>query len=65
MTGQHDEDAKVKDGPGIPMGRPGDAREIARAIVHLADPDASYTTGASFVVDGGMLLMAAMASVMA
>jgi NAD(P)-dependent dehydrogenase (short-subunit alcohol dehydrogenase family) len=65
MTGQHDEDAKVKDRPGIPMGRPGDAREIARAIVHLADPDASYTTGASFVVDGGMLLMAAMASVMA
>jgi len=64
MTGQHDEDPKGKDRPGIPMGRPGDAREIARAIVHLAGPEASYTTGASFVVDGGMLLMAAMANVM-
>ncbi len=64
MTGQHDEDAGGKDRPGIPMGRPGDAREIARAIVHLASPEASYTTGASFVVDGGMLLMAAMANVM-
>ena len=47
------------------MGRPGDAREIAHAIVHLASPEASYTTGASFVVDGGLLLMAAMANAMA
>ncbi len=64
MTGQHDEDPKAKDRPGIPLGRPGDAREIAQAIVHLASAEASYTTGASFVVDGGMLLMAAMANVM-
>jgi NAD(P)-dependent dehydrogenase (short-subunit alcohol dehydrogenase family) len=62
MTGQHDEDPKGKDRPGIPMGRPGDAHEIAQAIVHLASPEASYTTGASFVVDGGLLLMAAMAN---
>ena len=29
------------------------------AIVGLASPDASYTTGASFVIDGGLLLIAA------
>ncbi len=62
MTGQHDEDPKGKDRPGIPMGRPGDAAEIAQAIVHLASPEASYTTGTSYVVDGGLLLMAAMAN---
>ena len=35
------------------------AREVAETIAHLASPEASYTTGASFVVDGGLLLMAA------
>ncbi len=28
-------------------------------IAHLAAPGTSYTTGASYVVDGGLLLMAA------
>ena len=50
---------------GIPMGRPGDAREVAHVIAHLASPEASYTTGASYVVDGGLMLMPAMANVMA
>lgn len=59
MTGQHDVDPSTEDRPGIPLGRPGHAREIAAAIVHLASPEASYTTGASFVIDGGLLLMAA------
>lgn len=31
-------------------------------VVHLADPASAYTTGSSFVVDGGMLLMAAQAN---
>jgi len=59
MTGQHDVDPAEQERPGIPLGRPGDAREIAAAIAYLASPEASYTTGASFVVDGGLLLMAA------
>ena len=59
MTGQHDVDPQSEDRPGIPLGRPGHSREIAAAIVHLASPEASYTTGASFVIDGGLLLMAA------
>jgi NAD(P)-dependent dehydrogenase (short-subunit alcohol dehydrogenase family) len=62
MTGQADTDPHTVDRPGIPAGRPGDAREVAAAIAHLCAPDASYTTGASYVVDGGMLLMAAVAN---
>jgi NAD(P)-dependent dehydrogenase (short-subunit alcohol dehydrogenase family) len=48
--------------PRIPLGRPGDAREVARVIVHLADEGTSYTTGATYVIDGGLLLMAAIAN---
>jgi NAD(P)-dependent dehydrogenase (short-subunit alcohol dehydrogenase family) len=59
MTDAHEEDPQTIERPGIPAGRPGDAREIAAAIAFLASPDASYVTGESFVVDGGMLLMAA------
>ncbi len=59
MTGNEDVDPSSRDRPDIPAGRPGDAREVAETIAHLASPEASYTTGASFVVDGGLLLMAA------
>ncbi len=62
MTGQHDVDPRAEERPGIPLGRPGDAREIASVIRFLASPEASYVTGASFVVDGGLLLMAAVAN---
>ncbi|HET7399056.1 MAG TPA: SDR family oxidoreductase [Intrasporangium sp.] len=57
MTGQTDEDPHEKHRPGVPLGRPGDAREIASVIAFLASPAASYVTGASWVVDGGMLQM--------
>ena len=57
MTGQEDEDPHTTDRPGVPLGRPGDAREIAAVIAFLASPQASYVTGASYVVDGGMLQM--------
>ncbi len=59
MTGNEDVDPRTRDRPDIPVGRPGDAREVAATIAHLASPEASYTTGATFVVDGGLLLMAA------
>jgi NAD(P)-dependent dehydrogenase (short-subunit alcohol dehydrogenase family) len=65
MTGQEDEDPDGNERPGIPAGRPGDAREIASAIAWLCSPGASYATGASFVIDGGMLLMAARANQLA
>jgi NAD(P)-dependent dehydrogenase (short-subunit alcohol dehydrogenase family) len=57
MTAQTDEDPHTTERPGIPLGRPGDAREVAAVIGFLASPAASYVTGASYVVDGGMLQM--------
>ena len=61
MTGQEDEDPTRTTRPGVPLGRPGRAREIADVIAFLASPAASYVTGASWVVDGGMLQMGPMA----
>ncbi|MFF3484322.1 SDR family oxidoreductase [Streptomyces sp. NPDC002701] len=57
MTGQEDTDVTKVRRPGIPLGRPGDAREVAAVIAFLAGTDTSYTTGASWAVDGGMLRM--------
>lgn len=38
----------------IPMGRFGEAEEMAKAALFLASDDASYITGTSFMVDGGI-----------
>jgi 3-oxoacyl-[acyl-carrier protein] reductase len=40
----------------IPMGRYGTPEEFATAVVFLASPRASYITGTSLQVDGGMLM---------
>ncbi|MEU1779078.1 SDR family oxidoreductase [Streptomyces abikoensis] len=48
--------------PAIPAGRPGSPGEVAALIVHLASPEAAYTTGTSVVVDGGLSLVAAEAN---
>jgi len=40
----------------IPMRRWGDPSEIADAIVFLASPSASYITGQSLAIDGGLML---------
>ena len=40
----------------IPLGRPGEADEIASAFAFLASDDASYITGVTLYVDGGLML---------
>jgi NAD(P)-dependent dehydrogenase (short-subunit alcohol dehydrogenase family) len=62
MTGNEDVDPRTLERPAIPVRRPGDPREVAEAIAYLVSPEASYTTGASLVVDGGLLLTAAIAN---
>ena len=38
----------------IPVGRFGEAAEMAKAALYLASDDSSYVTGAEFTVDGGI-----------
>lgn len=38
----------------VPMGRFGEAREMAAAALYLASEESSYVTGTEFLVDGGL-----------
>lgn len=38
----------------LPMGRFGEAEEIAKAALYLASDESSYVTGTEFLVDGGL-----------
>jgi NAD(P)-dependent dehydrogenase (short-subunit alcohol dehydrogenase family) len=59
MTGAEDTDPHTIEKPNLPLGRPGHAREVAGWVAFLASEEASYATGTSVVVDGGLMLMAA------
>ncbi|WP_309129391.1 SDR family oxidoreductase [Microbacterium sp.] len=60
-SGRTSEDADRTHRPGIPLGRPGKAEEVAAVIAFLASPASSYVTGADWTVDGGMLQMGPLA----
>jgi NAD(P)-dependent dehydrogenase (short-subunit alcohol dehydrogenase family) len=48
------EDKKQRRLVHIPMGRFGEAKEMAQAALWLASDESSFTTGANFLVDGGI-----------
>ena len=62
MTDAEDTDPNTIERPNLPLGRPGHAREISAWVAFLASEKSSYATGQSFVVDGGLMLMAAQLS---
>lgn len=49
------EEAAKAIGQSIPLGRVGQPEDIAHAVSFLASPAAAYITGATLVVDGGLL----------
>ena len=51
-----DPDLLDKQVQSIPMKRAAQPREIARLAVFLASSDAAYVTGASYVMDGGLMI---------
>lgn len=56
MTDKLPEEAVKNAIKSIPLGRMGEAEDIAKAVVFFASEDADYITGQTLHVDGGMLM---------
>jgi NAD(P)-dependent dehydrogenase (short-subunit alcohol dehydrogenase family) len=56
MTDQEDQEPNKAN---VPLGRAGLAEEVAALITWLASEAATYVTGSSYVIDGGLMLIAA------
>jgi NAD(P)-dependent dehydrogenase (short-subunit alcohol dehydrogenase family) len=41
--------------PEVPLGRPGKPEEVAALVAWLCSDEAAYVTGASYVIDGGLI----------
>ncbi len=57
MTRQLDEGQREKLLRNIPLGRLGDAQDIAEAVAFLVQPEAAYITGQTLHVNGGMFMV--------
>jgi NAD(P)-dependent dehydrogenase (short-subunit alcohol dehydrogenase family) len=53
-TPRNRDDAEELD-PEVPLGRPGEPEEVAALVAWLCSDEATYVTGASYVIDGGMI----------
>ena len=56
MTAMLPEEVKKEFIKGIPLGRIGSAEDVAKAVLFLVSPAASYMTGQTLSVDGGMAM---------
>ena len=56
MTSFLDEDAKKQIEESIPLGRIGNGKDIAKLVAFLASDEASYITGQTISIDGGLLM---------
>jgi 3-oxoacyl-[acyl-carrier protein] reductase len=56
LTGSLSEDVKDRIRGQVPMGRFGEAEEVAEVVAFLAGEGAAYVTGQTIAVDGGMTM---------
>ena len=57
------EEVREKQGAIVPLGRMGEAADLAGSAVFLASSDAAYITGHRIVIDGGVLVQQRSANV--